>query len=98
MFADHSKIELFSLILTDCSNFFTAINGVNARCLDKATRIQMAYIRDCQKYAAISFACGPFNLSDIGAKLMGNVSIFNRFAKNQEISESEGGCSVSTKN
>ena len=79
LFVGNRIAGLYSLVLTDCSNCFTAINGVNARCLDKSTRIEMAYVRDSKRFAAISLVCAPFNLSDIGTKMLGNIAIYYRF-------------------
>ena len=67
---------LHALVVTDCSNCYSPISNVSARCSDRTTRMQLSYIRDSQLRVAPPFACGPFKLSDTGTKSNNNINLF----------------------
>ena len=71
---------LHALVVTDCSNCYSSISNVSARCSDRTTRLQLSYICDSQLRVALSFVCGPFNLADTGTKSNNNISLFLKFA------------------
>ena len=80
-FVTADQSQMHCLLLTDCSNCFAAIHNINVHCSDRATKLQMCYIRDAQKWISISFICGPFNLADTGTKWPGNLALFKKMAE-----------------
>ena len=65
MVSAHNKM-IHCLILTDCSNLFSSVSNIAARCIDRCAKLRMAYIRDALSMASLSFVRGPLNISDVG--------------------------------
>ena len=80
-FSFASSELIHALVLTDCSNAISSINNINARCVDRCARLQMAYIRDAQSLLSVTFVCGPMNLGDVGTKLYSNLSIYRKLVE-----------------
>ena len=74
-FAYTASDLIHDLVLTDCINAISSINNINARCVDKCTRLQMAYIRDAQSLLSVTFVCAAMNLGDVGTKMYSNLTI-----------------------
>ena len=72
---------LHTVILTDCSNCFSAVMNIGAKCTDKTTQLHMAYIRDSHHLITLRYICGVFNIADVGAKKYCQVALYRRLAR-----------------
>ena len=62
--------------LADCANIYAAVLSLNPKSVRKLTEIYLCYIRDSVSNGALSLIDDSANLSDVGAKSDGNVTIF----------------------
>merc|ERR1711951_97653 len=67
------------LVLTDCSNVYSSVCGVQPRSTDKSIRIVLAYIRDCTNRIGLSYTDAEYNLADLGTKVHRQHHRWNQF-------------------
>ena len=72
----NTKIILFKpLVLTDCCSLFSCVIKLQPTCLERCSRILIAYLRDLQSLITFSFIDGGTNLGDVNTKHAGSLTL-----------------------
>ena len=68
-----------ALVLSDFANVIANFPHVDEKWRGKTNRLVSNHIRDLQAYMSVTYNSDPLNIADVGTKMQGDISAFNRF-------------------